>query len=308
MTDKEYRMMQRRRLLTERGKKILDWVRSEGERYKDAGVFSLSLADYYANPEDVEVAAIVECLIPNPLDEASSTRIGYITELHNILGDSPSGYVRERRFVMDLRPEREMDGLLGQMGVQKVDLFNMLDWIWSVRDVKATLEAAFLEYAGLRRVGGQIPDLRGQISHELNPCAVRLALMRLCLTDGMGRGVWKSILAEDLPCPMDSGVKRMLRRLYPVGIFADDEADEIISYLGWDVPCEFVYSYLACRGFEDEMAEIGERLRSAVDGKISAATWHKFYKDGMLFTPKHKDALEKERARVREKKREIRAK
>ena len=300
--------MQRRRLLTDRGKEIFRWMREQGEQYKRKGVFSLSLADYYAEDSDVEIAAIVECLIPNPLDESSAKRTAYLTELHNILGESPSRYVRERGFVATLRPEAEMDGLLGQMGVQKVDLFNLLDWIWYVLYIGAPLEVAFMEYAGLRRADGQISDLRGQISHDLSQCAVRLALMRLCLRDGIGRGVWGSMPAENLSCPLDADIKRMLRRLYPVGVFKDKEADEVITYLGWDVPCEFIYSYFACRKYDREMAEIGNKLRSAVDGKVSDMTWHKFYKDGMLFTPEYREKLDSERERVKVKMREIRAK
>lgn len=277
--------MQRRRILSESGRCIFEWAREKGRGYKGRGVFPLSLTDYYGEARDVEVAAIVECMVPNPMDATSTRRVEYITELHNLLGESPSRMVRERDF-MHLLPHTGLDGLLGRMGIQKSDLFNLLDWIWEVQNIGETLlKVAFLESAGLRRAGGRIPDLHdGRLSHELNPCAVRLAMMRLCLTDGMGRNMWP-VPADALPCPLDGGVRRMLRQLYPVGRFGEEDVDEILAYLGWDVPCEFVYVYLACQPYAEEMAVIGEKLRDVVDGKIGQATWHKSYGNGAALLP-----------------------
>ena len=305
MNDNEFRMIQRRRVLAERGRLILEWARDKGTEYKNGGVFPVSLADYYTEKEDVEVAAIVEAIVPNPLS-MSPRRIGYITELHNLLGKHPAEMVDKRGFVARLMPDGALDGLLGRMGVQKSDVFNILDWIWEVRSAGASLEIAFLEYAGMRRSCSYMFDLHERIGNAISTFSANVVLVRLCTDSGIGRGVWDVLPAHDVPCPMNADVKKFLGQMYVVKRLGDGEYDEAISYMGWDVTSDFIYSFLACRKFGKEMEEVGKRLRAVVDGNISISTWRKSYKDGALFIPENAEMLEKSRERVRLKEREIR--
>ncbi len=284
MTDKEYRIIQKRRSLYDRGNLIFKWIKDAGQQYKKNGNFPLSLTDYYEDPSDVEVAAMVETLIPEPLS-FSSKRISYITELHNILGKSPSNMVNERTFFYGLLSQKLMDGILGRLGVQKSDIFNMLDWIWEIRHLGVPMENAFAEYAGMRHGNGSVPDLSERISHRISRCAINMALMRLCLDDGVGRGVWHSISKEMIPCPTDNDVLCLLRQLYPIERFNKGMADEIITYLGWDEPCEFLYSYLACIPYRQEMKSMAVKLRRVMEGKTSDIAWERYYGCGAGLMP-----------------------
>ena len=295
MTDEEYKTIQKRMYLSDVGNRIYKWVKAKGEEYKNKGALPLSLADYYTNPEDVEIAAIVEVAIPDPL-ENTARRLAYITELHNLLGDNPSEFVRSRKFLHELLPKGAMDAVLGgTMGIQKSDVFNILDWIWEVKNTDTPLETAFTDYAFGKRRFGPVPDFGERVNHNVNKAAVQAAMMKLCLADGIGKGVWKSVSAEMLPCPMISGLRKFLRHLYPIGLFKDEESNEIITFIGYDVPCDFVYAYLSCKNYKEEMATIGWRLRNVVNGVISRKTWWRNYKWGLLFTPERSEELAKMR-------------
>ena len=303
MKDKDYRLLQRRTNLYERGSLIFEWLRRVGEEYKERGVYPVSLTDYYEDKEDVEVAAIIEILVPGMPDN-SPQRVESITELHNILGEHPAEIVRARSFLPDLLTQKSQDSILGgRFGTQKSDVFNLLDWIWDVKiSQHIPLDLAFPCWAGVLRnemVRMHVPDINERVSRRVVESSVAWSLMKLCTKDGIGHGVWNTVPIETLLCPKYQEVMRLLRKIYPIERFNEYNADEIITFLGWDVSCEFMYACLACVDFVREVTLIGEKMRRVVDGGISAITWHKQYMDGQMLLPENKEKFEKERERMR---------
>lgn len=302
MTDKEYKILQMRRVMAERCVLLYKWLQYKGMEYKEGGVFPLSLTDYYKNPKDIEAAAIIETLIPNPLGKAG-TRNDYITEIHNLLGDSLSDVIADRRF-LNVLPTKASDGLFSMFGVQKKDLFNMLDWIWEVREDKGIpLEYAFGVYAGVIKSSSanytDIPDIRDRISYKLSPAAIRMSLIRLCAKDGIGKGVWNNITKNDIPCPVTPDVLKLVRSFYPIEKIGEADVDEVLSYFGFSPICDFVYTFYAIGDNVNGFREMSKRLKNVARSGIDMDTWKKSYKNGFLFLPENEDKLEAERERVR---------
>lgn len=280
MTDKEYKMLQKRSLLSDRGALLFEWLREKGEEFKLGREYPVSVSDYYNDDDDIEIAVVAETIIPAPLS-SSLRRQSYVTELKNILGACPAELVKNRGF-LSLIPNKGKDGLLGQMGVQKSDMFNILDWIWEVKYVVGIpLELAFTVLAGLNKA--EIPELNERLTWKLNSQSIRLSLMRLCLHDGMGRGVWKSVKPEYVMCPLVPDVLTCIKTFCPLGKVDETNADELIEFMGYETPSDFLYAALACRKYD--LTTMSKRLGRTLSGEIGAESWNARYKRGTCFLP-----------------------
>ena len=91
MDNKNYAFIQRRNIMWEYGEKVYLWLKGIGERYKASGNFPLFLTDYYSDADDIEIAGLVEMLIPTDYK-----RVVRVPILREILGDNPSKMLFER--------------------------------------------------------------------------------------------------------------------------------------------------------------------------------------------------------------------
>lgn len=301
MNDSDYKFIQKRRLLYDGGQKLYEWLRNEGAEYKASNnIRPISLMDYYTTKEDIEIAAIVETLIPESLSLSSYKRMLYITELHNIIGDSPARLVRNRNF-LHILPSKAMESILGDtMGVQKSSLFNLLDWIWDIL-VKRNmpLELAFgISVGAIRNSNIDVPDITECINAKPNIDSINMCLLRLCTNGGVGKGLWSSIDAKDITCPTDAKLIKLVRMFYPLEQVRRDSINEILSYIGFETPCEFVYSYWALYDRMDKFKDIQSRLNSYVSGRMLKKTWHNDYQDGFAFVDVEREKPNGTMARV----------
>lgn len=275
MVDKEYRLLQRRRLFSETFP--IWWLKKLAGEYKEHCALPLSLCDYYDKKEDIEVAAVVECLLREPLDD-SPKRNDDIIELRNIIGKNPSEMVRTRNF-LHILPSDEKDIELGSSGILLTDIFNTLDWIWEIRvKIGATIEDAITKKS--------YPSLSERIERNIPMASTHLLLMRMCLDDGIGKGIWHSVSPEDIPCPQDKSLIRLVRKLYSVGRMREEDLDEVVSFLGFDIPCEFVYAYWGYRKLGDAMDAFERIFPNLINGKMSFRSWKDNYHKGADLLPK----------------------
>lgn len=247
MTDKEFRLHQNRLQLKEVGGHAINWLIQVGKRYKESGVFPLSLTDYYSDHEDIEVAAILEFAVP----ENSPRRNDYITEIHNLIGPHPGVMARERSFLF----LNDRNGLGSRLilrcrTITKDELFNLFDWCWRVYRQGMTIETAVTK---MRNPFQTIPNIF-QIEEKM-----KLLMMRMVATDGIGKGLWKDITGGYLSCPMFKRNFDTLRIFYPIERIDVSMADEILDWLGFSPPSEFAY---ACWGLEElKKGEHGDQIR-----------------------------------------------
>lgn len=274
MTDGEFRVLQRRRLFNETFP--IWWLKDLAKEVKYNCVLPLSLCDYYSNRDDIEIAAVVECLLREPLDD-SALHNEQIIELHNLLGSNPSRMVEKRNF-LHLLPDCTKNNFLGITGIRISDIFNTLDWIWEIRTKKQI---------GIERVfrAGLFHELSDRISIGISDASVCLLKMRMCLTDGVGKGLWSTIPPEDLRCPPGKSLIQLVRKIYSVGMMENKDLDEVISFLGFDNTYEFVYVYWGCRRFGSHMDKLFRVFPNLLNGKMSRRSWLNNYKNGKTILP-----------------------
>ena len=228
----DYRKMQRQARLREMcGMEVYPWLRSLGEYARENAIYPLSLCDLYEEPRDKEIAAVIEALMP------MSRRDSYVTEFRNMLGASLHDRI-ERRDFMQFATQ---DTILGALSLKTSQLFNILDWIWSVKVAdKVSLEYAVLGELGYIRKYHKMP-LVDAMDFSDQRFRLEMSLVKMTLRDGYGCGLWDYLEEDELPCPVNADIKRMLKSYYPIDPGATPQ--EMIEFIGIKKPVDTLYVY-----------------------------------------------------------------
>lgn len=242
MDNKNYAFIQRRNIMWEYGEKVYLWLKEIGERYKASGNFPLFLTDYYSDADDIEIAGLVEMLIPTDYK-----RVVRVPILREILGDNPSKMLFERDFnEYSMRAEERLF-----KGSKKFfsDLIILLDRIWYIKhDQQVPLEYAVLSELGLQKANNfRILETIGDTKKEREK--LWLLLAKMTLKDGFGKGIWNSTPIEDLHCPELIGVKKLVNSFYFIrgASVKNDDMQDVIRFMGYDSPVEFLYTFWGYR-------------------------------------------------------------
>ncbi len=225
-------MLARRRQLSEVGRFAFPWLIDVGRSFKDRGVFPLSLTDYYKERDDIIIAGLVETLIP-----VGSHHDRIMMDVLSMLGDKPSDIVRKRLFVTMSPPDDDEQWLLLPI-LSKRDVISMLSWIY---DVWSDIENVVLcdlsgDYTGER----SLLSIAGHNSKYIQ--RLRLFVARMTLCDGFGKGLWHNTPVDLLQCPLTDDVLWLLRHFYRLEKVTPDNVNEILQYLGFELPVDFLYS------------------------------------------------------------------
>ena len=235
MDDKDYKLYQNRLQLKGMGSYAIGWLMSLGQKVKESGDYPISLTDYYTEKDDIEIAAVVELVIPERLNR----RTDYVTELHNLIGPHPAQMVRERNFMhLNRRNSAKDRYILRCTTITKDEVFNLLDWCWKMYQGNQAIEDIMNKY---RNPFQDIPNIF-QAEEK-----IKLMKMRLKSKDGIGKGLWKADDDEYLSCPFFDYTYHTLRAFYPIENIKAGSTDEIIEWLGFSPPSDFLY---ACWGYE----------------------------------------------------------
>lgn len=212
---------------------IYPWLREVGEKFKAFGAFPLCLSDYYADPMDKQVAEVVGLLVPQ------TRRDTHIMKLRKILGDSPWEKVRQRNF-MELTNNKLT---MGFPFLNDSTLFNFLDWIWDVTcEDRVPLEYAILGELDIINRHHKTP-LNDVFIHSDIKYRMEMLLVKMTLQDGYGTGLWQFLQEEDLPCPLNDEMRKILAIFYPVrGSIKDETIPDVLSFLGYEKRVDFLYS------------------------------------------------------------------
>ena len=87
--------------------------------------------------------------------------------------------------------------------------------------------------------------------------------MRLTKHDGIGKGIYPEV--DDLQCPVNKRMLRLIRAFYPIGGQKGlsrvdvNKADDVISFMGYDDTTEFVYTFQGYERMRQLMPEAMER-------------------------------------------------
>lgn len=225
-------MLTRRRQLSEVGRFAFPWLIDVGRRFKERGVFPLSLTDYYTKREDIIIAGLVESLIPS-----GNHHDRVMMDVLALLGNNPFDIVRKRLFVTMSPPDDDEHWLLVPV-FSKRDIAQALSWTY---DAWQDIERALLdEFNGDYNGEHSIFDIcNGGFQFRQR---LRMSIARLTLRDGFGKGVWDSTSADMLQCPLTDDVLWLLRHFYRLEKVTPDNVNEILQYLGFEIPVDFLYS------------------------------------------------------------------
>lgn len=228
----DYKKRQREARLKEIcGKHVYPWLISLGGYAKKNGIYPMSFCDLYTDPRDKEIAAVIEIGIP------MKRREQYFTEYRNILGGSLYDKVMKRDF-MELS---DYDRILGAVLFSTHSLFNILDWVWSVTvESRVPLEHAILGELGITKKRHSLPITQAIDFSDLR-YRMEMALAKMTLRDGYGCGLWDFLEEDELPLPVNAGMKRMLRSFYP--IVPPVEPQEMMRFMGIKKPKDMLYVY-----------------------------------------------------------------
>lgn len=239
----------RRKQLAEVSKYAWPWLRAVGDKVKEKGLFPLTLADMYQNNEDREVAVFLDLLIP-----WSATRTQYVIELRNIIGSTPSEMIRRRLFASIFSPEDNTKILNNPFLTHSV-ISQIMDWIWD----KKYRQLKSMEYVATREYQGDIGLSESVKAFLPIQCDTgsRLAFLiaKMSLADGFGIGVWDKISPEYLPLPLTKDIVLLLRKFYKLESFTKSNVGEILQYMGWERPIEFIYTSWGIERMRHTMAD-----------------------------------------------------
>ena len=224
-------MQQRRRQLRDVGDRFAyPWIMEVGRRYKERGIFPLSLCDYYTTKEDIEIAAIVELLFPY------AKREQYILEVRNILGGNLWDMLKTRSFFKFSDVEYEDKLILGYPKLSVYRLFNVLDWVWGIMvEKRMPLDFALAVQKGKKE------ELEDVVDYKDFRYRYDMLLMKLATADGYGIGIWDRF--KRLSCPINEPMICVLRQFYPIETVTIKNAQAIIRFLGFKRTIDFLYAY-----------------------------------------------------------------
>lgn len=238
------REVMQRRFLADFAQYHYAWLIEIGKRWKARGEYSFdrfSLMDYYTDGKDIEAAGYISLLTyDNPkLPEQ-------IAELHNIIGDHPWDYIENRDFIVLSNPYVANEVLPGSMR-RKYDLFNLLDWVWGF----------YFDHSE------PLTTLKGIVKIQEEQYAFDMLKMRMTKRDGIGKGVWPDD-DDEMACPISNDMLKLIRIFYPKGDISGlpldaNIANDVLQFIGFDDPTEFVYTYQGYRRMERLMPEAMER-------------------------------------------------
>ena len=207
---------------------VYPWLIELGEKAKKHNIMPLSLSDFYDNPKEIEVAAILDLALP------VCHKDNYVLILKNTLNGNLWEKATTRNFM-------EFNSTIPIMKkVERFRVFNIFDWIWSVveRD-KVSLEDAILAERGIierrhKELLSNVVSL-GDFEYRLDLLIARMTL----------NGIWATIDKAHLSCPLNSKARNLLRVMYPLTskIRPLDE-NYVIEFIGFKQPIDFMYAYL----------------------------------------------------------------
>ena len=230
----------RRRQLSEVGRYAFPWLVKLSREVKAGDHFPLFLTDYYQTKEDVEVAGLIDLIIPQ-----GRLRINKITEIRNLIGASPWKSVCDRSFVRYYTPDGGLENAVGgDMFFSRHRLTTLMDWIWQVlNEAGISLEQAIInELEGNNVLWDSLFDIIGRSENAKEN--MRFLLARMTARDGMGRGIWTKTKIRDLCCPCTAKTASYLRNFYKLEAISHENIDEILQYIGFRIPFDFYYTCL----------------------------------------------------------------
>lgn len=216
----DYRRRQRELRLRELCSRfVYPWLVSLGGYAKDNGIYPLSLSDFYADPRDKEIAAVVEAVLP------LSRRESYITEVKNLLGSG----LHERVLHRDFMDFSKNDMILSAMNFRTSQVYNILDWIWSA----IVVDRIPLEYAVL----GELDIIKRQHSEPLadvmdftdQHLRLERVLAKMTLKGGYGCGQWDFLEESELPCPWSVEIRKMLKSYCPIPFMSENDMADFVG-------------------------------------------------------------------------------
>ncbi len=226
----DYRKRQRQARLREIcGMHVYPWLIELGDYAKENGIYPATFADLYPDPRDKEIAAVIDAMVPK------SRKGSYLMEFRNMLGMSLHDRVRRRDFLhlTDNAP------ILGAVSLRSSQLFNLLDWIWSVTvQDRVSLEYAVLGELGIIRRMHRMP-MSEAMERKDQRYRLEMVLAKMTLRGGYGCGQWDYLEEDELPCPVDAAMKRLLRAYYP--IYPVVPPQEMIDFMGIKKPADMLY-------------------------------------------------------------------
>lgn len=220
------------------------WMQELADRYKSLGDFPIFpiaiLPSYYGNILDREIAAFVAVLIKNDQE------FWRINDFHELLGENPWQWFANRDFVIlsigKLRDERTggvenwkiaqlMDNLWGAMFSDKKDYCGLHDVIMQLAEKRHCtyfkVIVSFMKYC-------KVDDYENKL---------RLLLLVLCTSDGLGMSVWYGHIRNEVKCPILPGMRQFVETWFPNYRQAGD-IDHAIKMFGLKGDCDFFYAYL----------------------------------------------------------------
>lgn len=250
----DYRQRQRlARLKDICGKHVYPWFVEIGKLAKRHGVYPVSFCDYYTSKQDKEIAAIIELLMPE------KNRITSLIELRNLLGNDLWSMVEERSFLQFNR-----QGKL-KCGISYYDITHAFDWIWFV----CVSERIPMEYVIMGELGiiKKRPETDITVSIERNNLNERLYLMlaKMVMKDGWGAGLWNFLKEKNLHVHTTLEMRKVLRALFPIeNGLKIMPTDDILRYMGFEKPIDFLYSYWAYRHIEERESQTVKSLEKRI--------------------------------------------
>lgn len=260
----------------------MPWMQELADKYKEKGTFGIylfTLADYYTEPKDQELATFASLLIS---DNDSIRR--QIKALRTLLTDSPSEWYSKRKFV-NLSIGRKQNKVIKGSKIPYWEVAALFNRIWDIEhpnpdDIKYYGNDIESEVYKIKQSLGC--DAFHALSYLLDGVIdvkdiewkLRVALIRLCRKDGIGLGLW-GYGDEPLTFPFEKKMRTFIKTWMP-DYRKYGDIEECVSLFELRDSVDFWYAF---HGYKELQKKHPKECRRY------ATRYMKWYESGAKYKP-----------------------
>ena len=225
------------------------WLRKLVAKYKERGIYPIfptQIAEYYQSREDKEIAVMSSLM----MDWFRDTELAQITDMRNVMGDSPWRWFCDREFVnlSAFRTSNKLlDGSLYCMYWKLAKFYDMLyDFCYDGYRFILPSEA-FRKHS--------LGDFMDEVCRLFyfkygRSFAVSIFELYVKSSDGIGCGLWRRGRMSDPSCPKFRGLDKYVKTWFPDYSPTLWSWDEVTALFRLERRYDLCYAYLAYSDLE----------------------------------------------------------
>ena len=196
-----------------------------------------------------------------------------ISTFRDLLGASPWRWFKQRRFVSLSLGDNQ---LKRTGGILNWKIATVMDMLYGDVAPESLFDAVHRMAArGLRSYIDVLTDIYDICFKESDSWRIRLLLLVLATSDGLGQGVWQ-VDTPELRCPVRKEIKDFLKTFFP-DYMRFGTADEAIALFGLDNDYDFYYTWLGYKEIQKNQPKACSKMTTLYQRRYSKVIYSDRY-------------------------------